>query len=50
MNLQTIYSEFQNNIDISDKIQYLKTNQNYLESNYNINIPNLIKSWEREAA
>ena len=45
MNLQTIYSEFQT-LEISDKIEYLKKNQNYLESNFNINIPNLIKSWE----
>ena len=43
--LQIIYFEFQK-LDISDKIQYLKSNQNYLESNFNINIPNLIKSWE----
>ena len=45
MDLQTIYSEFQI-LETSEKIEYLKKNQNYLESNFNVNIPNLIKSWE----
>lgn len=45
MTLQTIYSEFQSQKTIHQKVGYLYTHQNYLESNFNINVPNLISAW-----
>lgn len=43
--LQQHYINFQSQPTIPHKIQYLQKNQNEL-SQYNINIPNLIKAWE----
>lgn len=48
MTLQTIYSEFQSLQTIQQKIQYLQSNQNYLESNFYINIQNLISAWSKK--
>ena len=45
MNLQSHYRDFQSIDDLDLKIKYLKDNIDDL-STYNINIPNLIQSWE----
>lgn len=44
-NLKQHYIKFQSLPTIPHKIQYLQQNQKQL-SQYNINIPNLIKAWE----
>jgi hypothetical protein len=49
MTLQTIYSEFQSQKTIHQKIGYLYTIQmNNLDSNFNINITNLISAWTKK--
>lgn len=44
--LQEIYSEFQSLKTIQQKIQYLDKNANNLDTDFNINIPNLIDAWK----
>ena len=43
--LQQHYINFQSQQTIQQRINYLQTNQKEL-SQFNINIPNLIKAWE----
>ena len=46
MSLHLIYWQFQSLPTIQQKIEYLKSKQNDLESQFDINVTNLIKSWE----